>query len=334
MTGRERVYAALNHERPDRAPRNLWALPYVCLFRPEELDELQRKFPSDITVSQISPGSDNGDLDRVSGVGAYTDEWGSVWEVAEPGVIGEVKQPALADWSALDAWQPPWDLIRKQDLSHVNRECEASDNFMLSSAIARPFERLQFLRGTEDALIDLACGASEVFKLIERIHEFYMEDAKAWSETNVDGIFFMDDWGSNQALLINPELWRKVFKPLYRDYCDVIRGAGKKVFFHSDGHIEAIYPDLIEIGVDAINSQLFCMDIEGLAERHRGEITFWGEIDRQQVLPFGSPDDVRAAVRRVRRALDRGHGGVIAQCEWGKDNSRENIEAVFEAWMD
>lgn len=334
MTGRERVSAALNHERPDRVPRNLWALPYVCLFREEELRDLERRFPSDITVSQTSPGSDNGDLGRVSRVGAYTDEWGSVWEVAETGVIGEVKQPALADWSALDRWQPPWDLIRQRDFSHVNRACEVSDNFMLSSVIARPFERLQFLRGTENALIDLACGTREGFALIDRIHEFYLADTKDWCATDVDGVFFMDDWGSNQALLINPEVWREVFKPLYRDYCDLIHSAGKKVFFHSDGHIEAIYPDLIEIGVDAVNSQLFCMDIEGLAERYRGKITFWGEIDRQQVLPFGSPDDVRSAVTRVRKALDRSHGGVIAQCEWGKDNSRENIEAVFEAWLD
>ncbi len=74
------------------------------------------------------------------------------------------------------------------------------------------------------------------------------------------------------------------------------------------------------------------MNIEDLAKRYKGEITFWGEIDRQHALPFGSEDDVRLAVRRVRDAFDNGNGGVIAQCEWGKDNSRANIESVFEAW--
>ena len=103
---------------------------------------------------------------------------------------------------------------------------------------------------------------------------------------------------------------------------------------HSDGHISAIYEDLIEIGVDAVNSQLFCMDIEDIGRRFRGRITFWGEIDRQQVLPFGSVDDVTNAVARVRRALDHGNGGVIAQCEWGKNNPAENIRAVFDAWME
>ncbi len=75
------------------------------------------------------------------------------------------------------------------------------------------------------------------------------------------------------------------------------------------------------------------MDIERLAEQFRGQVTFWGEIDRQYVLPFGSTDEVSAAVARVRDALDDGSGGVIAQCEFGKDNPRENIEAVFRAWL-
>ncbi|MEM3515676.1 MAG: hypothetical protein QW281_03350, partial [Saccharolobus sp.] len=100
----------------------------------------------------------------------------------------------------------------------------------------------------------------------------------------------------------------------------------------SDGHIEAIYPDLIEIGIDAINSQLFCMNIEELGRKYRGKVTFWGEIDRQYILPFGTVEEVRSAVRRVRKALDTGRGGVIAQCEWGLKDPKENIEAVFEEW--
>ena len=127
-------------------------------------------------------------------------------------------------------------------------------------------------------------------------------------------------------------MWRAVFKPLYREYCDLIHRAGKFAFFHSDGNIAAIYPDLIEIGVDAVNSQLFCMDIEELGRLYRGRITFWGEIDRQRLLPFGTPEECREAVWRVRRALDDGSGGLIAECEWGVKDPRENVYAVFETW--
>ncbi|MDP2991043.1 MAG: methyltransferase, partial [Kiritimatiellota bacterium] len=65
---------------------------------------------------------------------------------------------------------------------------------------------------------------------------------------------------------------------------------------------------------------------------HKGKITFWGEIDRQHLLPFDTPAHVKEAVRRVRRALDDGHGGVIAECEWGIKDPAANIAAVFEAW--
>ena len=114
----------------------------------------------------------------------------------------------------------------------------------------------------------------------------------------------------------------------------MIHAAGKDVFFHSDGFIMDIIPDLIELGVEALISQLFCMDIEEIAAFFKGQLTFWGEIDRQQILPFGTVDEVRAAVQRVRAALDDGQGGVIAQCEWGLHDPRENIEAVFETWLD
>jgi uroporphyrinogen decarboxylase len=332
MTPRERVYATLSYSHPDRAPRDLWVLPYVQLFRKAELDEVLRRFPIDFDRPELSPGSDDADLRKYSRAGKYVDEWGSVWHLAEPGIVGEVKEPVLSDWSRLPRFRPPWDFIRGKDWAHVDRVCRRSDKFMLSGVCARPFERLQFLRGTENLYIDLAYDTPELRTLLGMVHDYYLEDVANWARSEVDAVALMDDWGSNTSLLISPELWRGVFKPLYKDYCDIIHGRGKKVFFHSDGNIEAIYGDLIEVGIDALNSQLFCMDIERLGKRYAGHVTFWGEIDRQQVLPYGTDSDVRAAVHRVRRALEGTGGGVIAQCEWGKDNSRQNVEAVFRAW--
>lgn len=333
MTGRERVKAALTFAQPDRAPRDLWALPYVSLFQKDELDALLKKYPMDIGSSQLSPGQGDEVVRATAKVGHYVDDWGSVWYVGEPGVIGEVKEPALADWSRLDSFQPPWHLVRQRDLSHANRSCEQSDQFMLSDVTARPFERLQFLRGSENLFEDLAYGTAEMRKLLEMVHGFYLEDIQSWCQSNVDGVFLMDDWGTNRSLLINPRTWRELFKPLYKAYCDLIHAAGKFAFFHTDGNTEAIFGDLIEVGMDAINSQLFTMNIEELGRKYKGQVTFWGEMDRQRVLPFGTPQEVHQAVMRVRRALDDGMGGVIAQCEWGKLNPTENIEKVFESWV-
>ncbi|MBN1966387.1 MAG: methyltransferase, partial [Anaerolineae bacterium] len=220
------------------------------------------------------------------------------------------------------------------DWAGVNAFCAGTDAFVLGTSAVRPFERMQFLRGTAELYLDLGLGSDEVQRLRDLVHAYFREEVARWCATDVDGISFLDDWGAQNRLLISPAMWRELFKPLYAEYCQMIHAAGKFAFMHSDGHISAIIPDLIEIGVDALNAQLFCMDIESLGQQHRGRITFWGEIDRQRVLPFGGPKDVRAAVRRVRAALDDGSGGVFAQCEWGLDVSRENVEAVFAAWME
>ncbi|MFN2200228.1 MAG: uroporphyrinogen decarboxylase family protein [Caldilineaceae bacterium] len=342
ITSRERVRRALRRAHPDRAPRELWALPGIEMFRKDELNALLEQYPSDFAAPDVTTGAGPdvryGTGYRTSGtpnmIGTYVDEWGCPFVVAEHGVIGEVKEPPLADWSALDDLRPPDEILVMADFSKVDAACAATDKYVKAGTTVRPFERMQFLRGSEALYMDLASGVPEVFRLRDLVHEFFLREIELWTKTDVDAISFMDDWGSQERLLISPTMWREIFRPLYKEYIDMIHAAGKDVFFHSDGYIIDIIPDLIELGVDALNSQLFCMNIEEIGRRFQGQITFWGEIDRQWTLPFGSEDDVRNAVRRVRAALDDGQGGVIAQCEWGNDVRRENIAAVFEAWLE
>lgn len=139
-----------------------------------------------------------------------------------------------------------------------------------------------------------------------------------------------DDRGSQRSLLIRPEMWRELFRPMYRDYIDIAKRHGKKIFIHSDGYIPDILPDLVEMGLDAINSQIFCMGVENLRP-FAGKITFWGEIDRQHLLVEGSTADIEKAVKAVRENLWQ-DGGCIAQCEFGPGANPENVYAVFRAW--
>jgi hypothetical protein len=94
---------------------------------------------------------------------------------------------------------------------------------------------------------------------------------------------------------------------------------------------ENVMVDLIEIGVDALNSQVFCMGLEALGGDFRGRITFWGELDRQQLLPHGQRDDIIAAVRRYNECF-YDHGGVIAQLEFGPGARPDNVETALAAW--
>ena len=243
-----------------------------------------------------------------------------------------MKHPIIDDWSKLEGFRPPEALL-DLDIEGINAQAREMDKFRMSACCPRPFERLQFLRGTENVMMDLLEDSAELRELLRIVHDFYVREAEIFAtKIEVDAICFMDDWGSQRALLIDPKIWRKVFKPLYAEYVKIAHDNGKKAFMHSDGHIEAIYPDLVEIGVDAINSQLFCMDIEEIGRQFKGKITFWGEIDRQHVLPYGTVEEARAAVGRVAKNLWSPEGGVIAQFELTAGSKMANADAIFETF--
>jgi hypothetical protein len=324
------VEKTLNFDNPQRVPRHLWLLPWAEEHHAGPLRQLKKRFPDDI---QVAPGRYRMPVESVGdrySQGTYIDEWGCVFENLEPGIIGIVRKPRIAEWQDLDSFSPPESTL-SLDKEAVNAFCRESDKFILSETTARPFERLQFIRTMEQALVDLAEQPPELFELLERIHEHYCKEIEMWAQTGIDGIALMDDWGTQSSLIVSPDVFRKIFKPMYRDYVEIARHFGKYVFLHTDGYVLDVYPDFIEIGIDAINSQIFCMGVKELGERFRGKITFWGEIDRQHLLPDGSREDIARAVCEVNEEL-YAQGGVIAQCEFGLKAKPENVIAVFETW--
>jgi uroporphyrinogen decarboxylase len=329
-TSRELVTQTLDFRNPARVPRQLWALPWAGLHYPTELSDIRRAYPDDIIgvgghLRETPPTQ--GDPHRI---GTYVDEWGCTFQNVQDGVIGEVKEPRIRDWDT-DAAQVhiPREWLTL-DRDAVNRDCAATDRFTMAGACPRPFEQLQFLRGSEPLYMDLCDPTPAMRRFMADMHAFYCELLQAWARTDVDALMFMDDWGAQRSLLIRPALWRELFKPLYRDFVQIAHGAGKKLFMHSDGHILAIYSDLVELGIDAVNSQLFCMGVENLAP-YAGKITFWGEIDRQHLLPHATTEEIEQAVRQVHSHL-WANGGCIAQCEFGAGAKPENVRQVFASW--
>jgi hypothetical protein len=298
---------------------------------PDAVEELRRDFPPDIVSSPSYVERPPRTSGNAYEVGEYVDEWGAVFVNKARGIIGEVKEPVIRDeqWQDRDRAHIPRELL-DIDVSKVNSFCRQSDCFVLGGACPRPFERLQFLRGTEQLYIDLMTRPSGMTEFIREMHAYYCDLLSVWAATDVDGLKMMDDWGAQHALLINPDLWVEIFKPLYATYVEIAHSHGKKMFMHSDGHILAIYPHLIDLGIDAVNSQLFCMGVENLTE-YAGKITFWGEIDRQHLLPSGSRQDIAGAVVSVKDALWR-NGGCIAQCEFGAGARPENVRQVYQTW--
>ncbi|MDR1094456.1 MAG: methyltransferase [Clostridiales bacterium] len=333
-TSRQIVYDTLAGKNKERAPRQLWTLAWAWHHHPDEMKKLVADFPDDVVgvgapLKKTSP--------RVKGdpneIGEYTDDFGCTFTNVQRGVIGEVKCPLVQadDWSDADKAHIPAEWL-SFDIGEANAALEkhAPDKFRLAGFCARPFEQLQFIRGTENLYVDLMDMPPGLRAFMNKLHTFYCDLCEKWAQTDADCLFFMDDWGTQRSLLINPALWRELFKPMYKDYIDIAKKHGKKAFMHSDGYTLDILPDLAELGLDAVNAQIFCMGLDNLKPL-RGKLTFWGEIDRQWLLPRGTADDIRKAVRQVRDALyDDGY--CIAQCEFGAGAKPENVYTVFQAW--
>ena len=255
MTSRELVYATLEFDRPERAPRDLWTLPWAHTRYGSRLEQLRRDFPADITGAPerlAAPTVTRGDP---YGVGTYVDEWGCVFTQVSEGIIGEVKDPIVTD----DAWE---DVSRVHipterltfDRDAVDAFCGETDAFVLSPNLARPFERLQFLRGTENLYIDLTDPPAGLLRFIDAMHALSCRLVEQWAKTDVDGIVFMDDWGEidRQHLLVDAsedevrQAVRDVHAKLFRDggciaQCEF--GAGARI-----GNVRAVYDEWDRVG--------------------------------------------------------------------------------------
>lgn len=336
MTSKELVLSTLEFRNTDgRVPRDLWLLPWASQQYPQAVQELLSSYEWDFArpevmyheASKVEHGNpyEKGD---------YVDPWGCVFHNVSQGIIGEVKEPLIApedeEWDDQSRITIPEEQL-SFDVEQVNRSCaEQKEKFLFAGCCPRPFEQLQFIRGTEQLYIDLMLRPPKMFAFIEKMHDFYCRQLEKWAQTDVDALNFMDDWGTQKSLLIHPDLWVEIFKPMYRDYINIAHKHSKKIFMHSDGYTLSILPHLIELGLDAINTQIFCMGIENLRQ-FKGKITFWGEICRQQIIPYGTKEETQAAVRQVYDNL-WDNGGCIAQCEFGVGANPENVKTIYETW--
>jgi len=332
MTSRELVHATLEFRNTNgRVPRNIWLLPWATIYHKDMVNKIFQDYPDDFggpPVILAKPTIAKGDP---CAIGEYVDDWGCRFVNLQDGVIGEVKTPLVADedWADADNVHIPVELL-DFDVQQVNAYCKSTDKFVNGGCCPRPFEQLQFIRTSELLYMDLIDPPAEMLRFIQKMHTFYCDWTEKWAKTDVDGLNFMDDWGSQRSLLINPKLWDEIFKPMYKDYIDIAKRHGKKTFMHSDGYTLDILPRLIDLGLDAFNTQIFCMDMEDL-KKYKGKITFWGEIDRQHLLPNGTQEDIRNAVTTVYENL-WDNGGCIAQCEFGAGANPDNVYTVFKTW--
>lgn len=295
MNSRERVLRTLEFREPDRLAASFPA-PYWNDFANSHY-ELQGYRP----VWQ-SVGGDRQE---------YVDEWGNTWARLDTTSKGEVAKGVLDSWDELDSLTLP-DLANRANYGSVKRIVAANpDRFCIGYLPGFPFNIARKMRRLDHFLMDVLLEPEPVRILLGRIEDLLADAIVAYAESGVDAIMFPEDWGTQLSLMIRPAVWRSMFRPGFERLCGVAHSHGIKVIMHSCGKITDIIPDLIEVGIDALQfDQPRLHGIDVLARFH-GQIAFWCPVDIQKTLQSGDAAAIEEEARELIAHLGGPQGGLI-----------------------
>lgn len=375
FTPRDRVLAAINHEEPDRVPivigvsnaTGIKMSPYRQIKKItgiEAPDEYLYQWP-ELGTAQIDEATMERLHSDVRGVtdlepahvlkanrerpahSNYIDSWGSgAMEISPgewfPGVHPLLNATTVDDIENYAGWPDMTDPSRVAHVADVARKLAADNRYAIMATpwLLFPFERAYAMQGLENFLLNMGLNPECAVALLEKNAEQCKVLMAAFLDKlgpNVDIIKIGDDLGTQQSLMISPKMYREMVKPIHADYIRFIKErTHAKIFFHTDGDVEPLIEDFIEIGVDILNpiqtSAGKMTDLQSLKAKYGDRIVFCGAIDTHQVLPFGTPEEVRQEVKRVIETLGPGGGFMLGPVHTVmNDVPAENVLAMVDA---
>ena len=339
ISGKDNYAKAIEFKGPEYLPCKLGVLSPEWIQEKNEVKigqirELAAQFLDDIL--QLNAARNATEPVSRDGVTRWADEWQTGWENDGHGGKTEF-YPLNEGYEGLaDYAFPDPHMAGRFDAADVCLK-ERGDRYVLSQVWFTLFERLWMLRGFEDMLMDPYTNENEFCRLRDAIVEFNLAMIDQWVERGVHGVFFSDDWGCQKSLLMNPDDWRRFYKPSYKRMFDRVRSGGAHVWMHLCGNITDILPDLIDIGLNVLNPvQPQAMDVRRLSRDFGGKVCFNGGVDVQGTLIRGTPDDVKREVHELVELFGRFDGGYIGGTSHGimPETPLDNVIAMYEAFLE
>ena len=340
MTAKERWLAVLNREEPDRIPMDYWATDETtsklmkhlgCTDQREVFERLHIDRPIRPEPEYVGPPPEPG-FD-MHGCGFRDIDYGT-------GIYSECIYHPLAEYDSVEEIDAKyvWPSADWFDYSGLPQQLAGHETSPVRAGGSEPFLTYKSLRGMEQAYVDLVINPDIVHYCLDKLFDFCYEKTSRIYE-QIPGVvtisYVSEDLGSQQSLLISLPQIREFFIPRMKRMIDLAHQAGVYVFFHSDGAVREIIPEMIEAGIDVLNPIQWRskgMDRAELKRDFGEQVIFHGGVDNQYTLAFGSVDEVREEVRHNIRVLGEGGGYILAPCHnMQAVGPSENIVAMYEA---
>jgi len=349
MSPRNRVLTTLAHKEPDKVSKYIRFTPAMKIKVHKKIDSDNYEDYFGIEIRRVgfksckNPPDFRPYYDELLPEDTYFDDWGIPFVRGSEGQVKRELYPMADFETKREILEYPWpDFVASYRHKHLDEEVkklhhqgypvigrltEISGGFI--------FETAWQLRGMDNLFVDFYDNPNFARTLLDKITKINAEVSTRFAEAGVDILWLADDIGMQEKMLMSPNMWRKWLKPRLKYLIDNAKRVNPHIhiFYHSDGFIEPVIPDLIEIGVDILNPiQPECMNPVKLKRLYGDKLSFFGTIGVQTVMPFGNPEDVRDNVKEMIDKVGKGGGFIIApthfvstQIPWA------NIEAFFDA---
>ncbi len=335
MTPKEIVLDQIHHKSTPKTP---YTLSYEETIG-RQIDEHygSAEWRSSFVPYIVGVGAVDTDYKKDIGDGRVRDAYGGIWRTDRR--PWHLESPPLISPS-LDGYEfpKPDAFFRPEWKEKARKTCEEHpDSFIIGHLGWGLFERSWNLRGFENALVDSAVEPRFYEDMLDHLTELYLAFVDYTADLPVDGILFGDDWGDQRGVILGPDRWRRLIKPRWKRIYDAVHAAGKIVMSHSCGSVAEIIPDIIEIGMDVLESvqpEAAGMNPYELKRKFGRSITFWGCLGSQSTIGQGTPERIKDEIEHLAEDMAKDGGYILAPSKPLQPGTpTENAVAVVEALM-